>query len=165
MGSKLALVGIILITLGLLLTIIFHNMHIRTNCELDIRNTISQIHRSLDNYFYDYGSYPPDGKEGDIYSETALVKYLDGNSNNGGPNKKYYDFDADNYNSVRNMQYVDKKYNCPYMYRNLRDDNLLGSKRHKDPREAEIFIKSFQIYHQVNDKEGKHPEKWITNYQ
>ena len=127
----------------------------------DIRFTIQSLAGAVRIYYTDYGFYPSDGSKDRkmrYYSDTALFEYLSGELNSPSSPKMYYEFDK---NRVKNNRYVDKIWGRPYLYRNLEEDGIEKKTFNRDPRLADIKIKSFQIYHDFNEED---PSKWFTNY-
>jgi type II secretory pathway pseudopilin PulG len=51
------------------------------------RGTVANLQLALIAYRYDFDRYPPSGHD-------SLVRYLDGDPSNGGPNKGYFPFVA-----------------------------------------------------------------------
>ncbi len=126
-----------------------------------IRRTIIFLAGAVQSYYCDYGCYPSDGnkdKKMRYYSDTALFEYLSEKLNSTRSPNIYYEFEKD---QVKNNRYLDKIWGRPYLYRNLEEDGVEKKNFNRDPRLADIKIKSFQIYHDFNEED---PSKWMTNY-
>jgi len=126
-----------------------------------VKATITQLEQSLANYKTDNGNYPPDHEAntgGAIttqgtykYRNDSLIKYLDGDTGNGGGAILYYEFREQYINAdVSTFVYLDE-FQEAYWYHNFHDDSGSTSKitdpnRPLHPWYNRINFQGVQIY-------------------
>ncbi|MDP7034171.1 MAG: type II secretion system protein [Planctomycetota bacterium] len=117
------------------------------------RATIKTLALQLEAYRDQEGSYPP-SKGGSAGDPRALVIYLDGIYQNGGPSTPYFDFKR---SEVDNQNRFLDRWGGFYYYRNLTQEEARSPGSEKRHLETENRP-SFQIWTQAGEADSK---KWI----
>ena len=119
----------------------------------EARAVIKSLGQQLEAYRDEEGSYPP-SKGGSAGDPSALVIYLDGIQENGGPSTPYFDFrrsEVDNQN-----RFLDR-WGGFYYYRNLAQEEARSpgpEKRHLETENRPPY----QIWTQAGEADSK---EWI----
>ena len=155
-----------------------------------VKNTITQLSTALKAYETDYGEYPPDDETGNGGSTTTgtykyrndiLVKYLDGDTGNGGPSIVYFEFPEEYLSGGSKKLVLLDRFGESFWYHNFHDDTgSTGKVRNAGnplhPWFNRFNFRGYQLYSEANypnapygDKTGENGVtaddfKWITNY-
>ncbi len=148
---------------------------------------LTDLDKAISCYGMDWGQFPPDNEnnggqqEGTVYKyrNDSLVKYLDGDSDNGGPGRPYQYFE---FNKLDKSELIYRNdYGEFFWYHNFKDDvfslekNVTDKDNPLHPWTNCYFFKRFQLYTKYK-VEGKTVEPygnnekveknfiWITNY-
>jgi prepilin-type N-terminal cleavage/methylation domain-containing protein len=151
----LVVVAIIAILAGILLpTLAF----IRDKANRGVaQTTIHNLTMSLAGYNDAFGAYPPD----DAGSETTLVKFLDGDTSNGGPRLPFHSFKPD---QIEGAKFLDP-FGGAYAYDELESEAVdTPGDPTGDPRSNKINVDSFDLWSSAGDPDGEETSSWLTNY-